>query len=84
MTNYRKIILCETGDGSPVVAICPSTEIVGEGDLISINDGNLVVAQQSEYIDIESVDYKIIDAVTVIYEAEEIYRLRWKREDEND
>ena len=83
MANYKRIILAEDDTGRPVLAVCPTAVCVEEGDLVSVSNGTLVVAQKSEYIDTESTKYDIFSAITVIYEAEAVYHLRWEKEQEN-
>ncbi len=81
MATYKRLILAENEHGGPVLAICPTDAVVSAGDLVSVNGGNLVVAQKNEYIDVESVEYEMFSAITVIYDAEAVYHLRWEREE---
>lgn len=84
MANYKRLILAENETGAPVLAICPTSECVCKGDLVSINGGNLVVAQMEQYVDVYATEYAMYSAITVIYEVEAIYRLKYEKEEKKD
>lgn len=79
-TNYKRMFLCENDVGAPVVAIAPMKATVRRGDLVSVNGGTLVVAQEDMLVDPESTEYAIISALTVIYEVEAVYHQTWEAE----
>lgn len=83
MAKYINLLLVEDEAGTPFVIAAPA-HLGSVGDLVSFCGGNLGTVVQAAFTDEESEAYTVFAAVTPIHDAEAIYRVKWKRETEDE
>lgn len=83
MGKYLRLMLANDQTGRSVVVTAPSHVLVCPGDLVSIQGDKLFTVEKETITAVDSDEMDMLKAVTVVYSADAVYRMKWSKEDED-
>lgn len=83
-TKYCYLVTVDTGEGLRVAHVDREASSVHNGDMVSIDTGEMGIVVAAIFTEEGGEDYSFIANLNPIYEATGIWRHAWTREEANE
>lgn len=82
MSKFKELILAKNAVGDAVVFLAPTSK-ASEGDTIFF-DGDLFEVTETDWINLESKTYRILQEAGLFLTPDKILSVRWEKEEQKE